>query len=242
MTKIESLKLHFSAHRHTICLKFQLCVDNVIISIWANFKEKRSTMKFPASLLKLKYKNELFGCPCSICRQTDKKWAFLWLRPRINCFVTVFRIITIKESRICGDLNTNSKDLWSSRYHLVGVVVYWNIFSLIYWHVALSASSVWNVIILRKTRSTVIWVRHWLGFYLHLCHACLCFRPMFDKSVISKQYLPNIFNMFFYLNILILRFPNIIIYFASLKAKKKKHIEPWLLKKGQKSYKGQQKI
>ena len=52
MAKIEILKPHISDHRHTICLKFQIWVDDVMINIYVRFKEKRSMMKFPASHLK----------------------------------------------------------------------------------------------------------------------------------------------------------------------------------------------
>ena len=52
MAKIEILKPHISDHRHTICLKFQIWVDDVMINIYMRFKEKRSMMKFPASHLK----------------------------------------------------------------------------------------------------------------------------------------------------------------------------------------------
>ena len=52
MAKIEILKPHISDHRHTICLKFQIWVDDVMINIYVRFKEKWSMMKFPASHLK----------------------------------------------------------------------------------------------------------------------------------------------------------------------------------------------
>ena len=53
MAKIESLKPYASDHRHTICLKFYIWVEVIMINIKAHFKGKRFMMKFPASHLNL---------------------------------------------------------------------------------------------------------------------------------------------------------------------------------------------
>ena len=56
MTKIESLKLHRSAPNIQSVQNYTYCVDNVITSIWANFKET-DLRWIPASLLKEDFVN-----------------------------------------------------------------------------------------------------------------------------------------------------------------------------------------
>ena len=47
MAKIEILKPHIFDHRHTICFKFQIWVDDVMINIYVRFKEKRIYDEIP---------------------------------------------------------------------------------------------------------------------------------------------------------------------------------------------------